>query len=224
MSELQNPGLTIDDCWNRIGVWGNAECPELKKVVHCRNCQVYSAAAARLLDRSPPADYQRSWGAHFSKAKEVEAADTHSVVIFRVGEEWLALPTQVFKEVSDLRTVHTLPHRRNGIVLGLVNIRGELLICVSLAEALGLARRAAGEPAKLAGRLLVVSREGGRLVFPVDEIYGIHRFAGSELKAVPATVAKAPATYVKSGLPWQDKTVGCLDDQLLFYTLNRSLA
>ena len=36
------------------------------------------------------------------------------------------------------RLIHSLPHRRQGIVLGLVNVRGELLICVSLARLLGI--------------------------------------------------------------------------------------
>ena len=70
----------------------------------------------------------------------------------------------------------------------------------------------------------MISREGSRLVFPVDEVHGIHRCQPRELKEVPATVAKATATYTKSVLAWREKTVGCLDDQLLFYTLNRSLA
>ena len=73
-------------------------------------------------------------------------------------------------------------------------------------------------------RLLVASREGERLVFPVDEIHGIHRFHPEQLGEVPATVAKSTATYTRAMLPWQEKSVGVLDDQLLFYSLNRSLA
>ncbi len=40
------PEIAIDDCWNRIGVRGDGSCPELKRHIHCRNCPVYSAAAA----------------------------------------------------------------------------------------------------------------------------------------------------------------------------------
>ena len=61
-----------------------------------------------------------------------------SIVIFRIGPEWLALPTRVFQEIAERRTVHSLPHRQHGVVLGLINIRGELLICVSLGQLLGL--------------------------------------------------------------------------------------
>ncbi len=49
----------VHDCWNRIGVEGNATCRELAKYIHCRNCPVYSAAGLQLLDRPLPADYRR---------------------------------------------------------------------------------------------------------------------------------------------------------------------
>ena len=148
-------------------------------------------------------------------------------MIFRIGAEWLALPTAVFAEVATLRPVHSLPHRRNGRVLGLVNVRGALLVCVSLHDLLGLEKAPEtreDQARALHRRLLVISHEGSRLVFPVDEVHGIHRCPPRELKEVPATVAKATATYTKSVLVWHDRAVGCLDAQLLFYTLNRSLA
>lgn len=217
----------LNDCWNKIGVRGDGSCPELERHIHCRNCPVYSASAAKLLDADLPVGHLAEWTGHFSSEQPVEEAGTQSVVIFRIGAEWLALPTAVFKEVATLRAVHSLPHRRSGLVLGLANVRGTLLVCVSLGDVLGLEKATETKKEKaraLHRRLLVISRDGNRLVFPVDEVHGIHRCQPRELKEVPATVAKATATYTKSVLAWRDKAVGCLDDQLLFYTLNRSLA
>jgi chemotaxis-related protein WspD len=188
---------------------------------------VYSTAAAQLLDAEVPAGRLDEWTGHFARAETVTEPGTHSVVVFRIGLEWLALPTAVFKEVAPLRPIHSLPHRRNGAVLGLANVRGELLVCVSLGTVLGLDQTPpvkSDKPRTQHRRLLVASREGSRLVFPVDEVHGIHRCPPSALKDVPATVAKATATYTKSIFAWEKRTVGCLDDQLLFYTLNRSLA
>ena len=54
------------DCWQQIGVWGNGSCGELKTHLHCRNCPTYAAAAMRLLDARPPADYRREWTEHLS--------------------------------------------------------------------------------------------------------------------------------------------------------------
>ena len=232
MSDAPSPAPSdrradFTDCWNKIGVRGDGSCVELERHVHCRNCPVYSAAAAQLLEADLPAGHMAEWTGHFSGERTLEEAGTHSVVIFRIGAEWLALPTAVFKEMATTRAVHALPHRRGGLVLGLVNVRGALLVCVSLGDLLGLEPKPEEKETRgrtLHRRLLVISREGSRLVFPVDEVHGIHRCQPRELKALPATVAKAAATYTKSVLAWQDRTVGCLDDQLLFHSLNRSLA
>jgi len=219
--------MTINSCWNQVGVWGTQDCPELEKVVHCRNCPVYGAAAIQLLDVEPPPDYLREWTDHFAAEKKATLRNTHSVVIFRIGNEWLALPTAVFQEVSECRPIHSIPHRSNSIVLGLANIRGELMVCVSLGEVLGLEKAMEAKATRQSAvykRLLVVTREGSRLVFPVSEVHGIHRHHPAELRALPATVSQAPATYTRGILPWEGKSVGCLDEQLVFYTLNRSLS
>jgi len=216
----------LDDCWNRIGVRGDGSCPELTQYVHCRNCPVYSAGASALLDAEAPAGYVADRTVRFSEAVHVEEGETRSVVIFRVASEWLALPTSVVIEVANLLPIHSLPHRLNGVVLGLASVRGELLVCVSLGQVVG------AEPLAAAGhqpratafkRLLVIRREAVRVVCPVDEVHGIHRFHPRELQDVPATVSKATVTYSTALLPWRGHSVGALDDQLLFYTLKRSL-
>ena len=216
-----------DACWNSIGVHGDGSCPELERHVHCHNCPVYSQAALGLLRGDAPAGYREEWTAHFARPKHVEDTDTQTVVIFRLGSEWLALPMLAVTEVADLRPIHSLPHRRSGVVLGLANVRGELLVCVSLGQVLGLQPSARTNRETHNGvhrRLLVIRRDDVRSVCPVDEVHGIHRVRSRELQDVPATVAKATATYSKAIVPWNGHSVGLLDDQLLFYTLQRSLA
>ncbi len=220
-----NAGRLVNDCWNQIGVWGSGECAELEKQIHCRNCPVYSAAATRLLDGDLPARYREDWSVHFAKPKAVTEPGIASAVLFRIHAEWLALAIAVIKEVASTRPVHSLPHRRDRVVKGVANIRGELVVCVSLAEALGI-EGAAGSATPARGgreRLLVAEREGSRLVFPVDEVQGIRRYHPRELRPPPATVARATATYTKGVLAWEGRTIGCLDEELLFFTLNRSL-
>ena len=206
---------------------GDGSCRELEKHVHCRNCSVHAAAASLLLDRDVPRAFLEESTAHFSEGRSIEERDTGSIVVFRIGDEWLGLPTAAFSEFVDMRTTHSLPHRRNGILLGLTNVRGELLVCVALGRVLGIAQETITDKRHrraIYRRMVVIRDKDVRVVFPVDEIHGIHRFRPEELTEVPATVAKATATYTKAMLPWEDKAVGCLDDQLLFYTLNRSLA
>lgn len=187
--------------------------------MHCRNCPVYSENAARLLDTPVPPAYLRENARHYAQAKTTAKPGARSAVVFRLAREWLALPTTTFREIATPRPIHSLPHRCDRTVLGVANVRGELLVCVSLAAALGIDGGSGAE-----ARLAVIGRGSDRFVFPADEVAGLHRFDDAELAPVPATLAHAQAVYTRGVLAWQGRAVGVLDDELLFHTLNRSLA
>lgn len=212
------------DCWNKVGVTGDGSCPELSRFVHCRNCPIYSIAGVRLLDRELPNEYRKNWTEHYSREKKQVTTGRISAVIFRIGVEWLALPTSIFHEIAERRSIHSLPNRRNATVLGLANVRGELLICVSIGRLLGLGRSQDSERIQAQhGRLVVASWSGKLLAFPVNEVSGIHRYHPEELQEPPSTVLKASPHFIRGVLVWRNKCVGCLDEELLFATLNRSL-
>ena len=216
----------IDDCWNRIGVRGDGSCPELEHHVHCHNCPVHASAARALLDQEPPPGAAVAWTAHFSEITRTEAGGAVSLFVFRIGAEWLALPTSVVTEVAPLRMIHSLPHRRGGTVLGVVNVHGELLVCVALASALGLdlTRNARRDTTVAAHeRLLMIRRGDLRAACPVDEVSGVHRVPPGELADSPGAVAGAHACATKVW-QWKDRCVGLLDDELVAGALTRSLA
>lgn len=177
-----------------------------------------------LLDRPLPAQYRRAWTAHFAREKTVASPSNSSALLFRISSEWFALPTRAFQEVAERKQVHSLPHRRQGLVLGLVNIRGELLLCISLGHLLGVERLPGREALRTEHhRLLVCNWEGSRLTFPVDEVHGTHRFHTQDLKTPPATVANAAASFTQGILHWQERRAGFLNAEALFGALNRSL-
>jgi chemotaxis-related protein WspD len=214
------------DCWNHIGVSGNGTCPELLKVVHCHNCPVYAAGGRSLLEREPPAEYLHAWTQALAEEKDEDtAADTLSVLIFRLGREWLALPTHVCQEMAEMRLIHTLPHRSGPVLLGLVNIRGVIRLCVSLRELLGV-EAADDTPTphpNAQSCLVVIARDSDHWVMLVDEIYGIQRFPRSAIRDAPVTVAKATPRLTKGVIDWQDKGIGYLDDALLFLALRKDV-
>jgi chemotaxis-related protein WspD len=180
-----------------------------------------------VFDREVPEDYLRERTAQVAAKKRVADMGTESVVIFRIATEWLALPTNVFQEVLDQYVVHTVPHQRGRILSGLVNVRGELVLCVALGALLGLENISEAPKTKRTsqGRLLICNRKGDRLAFRAEEVYGVHHYDREHLRDVPATLASAAAgTYTLGILPWNNRTVGCLDEELLFYTLNQGLA
>lgn len=133
-----NPSAITNDCWNKIGVKGDRSCPELSKHVHCRNCPVFTAAGQRLFEREPPPGHLSEWTKRLAEPEIPVEQGTVSVLVFRIGEEWLAADIALLVEIGELRPIHTIPHRTNEILAGLVNIRGELELCVSLGGLLGI--------------------------------------------------------------------------------------
>jgi chemotaxis-related protein WspD len=211
----------LDSCWKHIGTWGDRSCPELPTHGHCRNCPVYSAGAARLLDTEVSAEYLAAGARHYAQAKAAIRTGARSAIVFRVAGEWLALATGVFQEIAPMRPIHSLPHRRDSLVSGLVNVRGELLICVSLPAILGLAAPSAAPSATT--RHAVIGRGGERFVFAADEVAGLHRYDDQTIVPVPATLAHAQAVHTRGIFHWQRKPVGLLDDGLLLHSLTRGL-
>jgi chemotaxis-related protein WspD len=221
--------INIDDCWNRIGVWrrGQEICPILEKVIHCRNCEHYSAAGQKILQREIPSSYREEWTRVIAAQKQCKQPNTESIVIFRLGDEWLSIPSPIVREITSSKPIRRLPHTRRNIVKGLVNMRGELQICISLGGLLDLDK---GELPRrfgsvgIADRMILISNGEHQFVFPVTEVHGLHRHHPSELQAVPATLSKSKATYTRGVLHWNDEHVACLDAELMFHTLSRSLA
>jgi len=156
----------------------------------------------------------------------VPSTATLSVIIFRLGDERLAFPVELLQEVTQPCVIHTLPHRSDKLFLGLVNIRGEILMFFSLGHLLDLEKIADSgqlQSSNTSKRMLVVASEENRWVFIVDEVYGVHRFQMSELQSTPVVISKATETYTKGVIHWQEKQVNYLDSDLLFYTLNRRI-
>ncbi len=218
---------TLDDCWNRIGVWSpeSASCPELKHYVHCRNCDRYSAAGKQVLERKIPDDYRQEWTERFSQSQQQQTVRSNSAFLFRLGDEWLAINTHCVNEITQMRTIHSLPHRDPEKVKGLVNVRGELKICVSLGAVLQLekAQETYATDHEILERMIYISSSDESFVFPVSEVHGSHRYADEEVKAPPATVANAKNNFTAGILFWNDQHIGILDHELLFYVLGKNL-
>jgi chemotaxis-related protein WspD len=221
----------MEECWRRIGVTGDRSCPELETYVHCRNCPVLAEAARTFFDREPPEGYLEEWSRILEEPEVVADPDALSVLIFRLGKEWLALPTTTLVEITTVRPLHRVPHRTGGVLEGLVNIRGQLQLCVALPALLGIEGRPpvvdqAAEGPSVA-RLLVVDRgdaSGGRWVCGVDEVGGVQRVVRAAMRAVPSTVSQANNRFCQALFEWQERTVGLLDEGRVFAGLDEQIA
>lgn len=238
---------TEGHCWNTIGVFstGAPTCPKLAEAVHCQNCEVYSSAGRKLFDRAAPRGYADEWSQALRADKPREHVESISVLVFRIGTEWLGLPTTALNQVSDLRKIHSLPHRSDAVLLGVVNIRGRIQVCCSLAALLGIAQGGVGDPDGPAGilayRRMIVTADGrDRWVLPVDEIDGVRRFRQRHVRELPVTVARDRAHFTRFvveldesalqhsergrvALPFAGRQIGCLDAERVFEALREHL-
>ncbi|ALS59820.1 chemotaxis protein CheW [Pandoraea norimbergensis] len=183
--------------------------------------------AADLLDRLPvvPADPAPWRAAAHDEATSRGAA----LLLFRLADEWLALPASVIEEVSPMRAWHTVPGHRQRALLGLVNLRGALVPCVSLGELLGVqpAAQPLATPAntwRTSTSRLLAMRHGAHLsAFPVTEVHGTVTPASSALGTVPATALGASDGFAHAVLHWRERVVGLLDPARVAAAFDRSL-
>jgi len=220
ISEKDNP---VKQCWNEVGVYGSASCPELASCGHCRRCPVYASAGRDLLDRPIPEGLLEERAALMAQGKEAECARPISVMVFRIEGEFLALETQYFEQVAETTAVHRFPLRSNRVFRGIVNIDGELHLCFSLAGLLDLPPWDGADSAgpKTMARMMIIRKDGGRFVFPVHEMCGVHRISSDEIRNPPATVSKGVTNLTRGLFYLDDVHVGLLKEEDLFEALSR---
>jgi chemotaxis-related protein WspD len=219
----------FDACWIRIGIQGDRSCPRLTQAVHCRNCPVFSAAGQLLLRREAPAQYMEVWTQRIAQSETTGTMEEVSVIVFRIGDEWLAFDTHCVAEVVDMRPIHRVPHRSDKLLLGLANIRGELHLCISLRELLEIDESSEDQNAKSASsssikkRLIVVEQDRSRWAFPVDEVDGVDRTEAMMLEDLPHTVEKNSSSYSRAIFTHKDKKVGMLSQARIFQALEKTI-
>lgn len=197
-------------------------------------------ASACLLQRPMSAEYLAEQTDQLATSlPQTSAGATLSAMIFRLGREWFALPAGLCVQVLPPVPAHSLPHRSNSTLLGVVNVRGQMLLKVSLMDILGLSDRAAvsyapGSPetpterakGKIYPRMMVVKKSNGEgesdvWVFEVDELDGIHAIWHDQIEAVAAGIKTDAIACTSKVFVWQGHRVNFLDDGQLFDALRQ---
>jgi purine-binding chemotaxis protein CheW len=114
----------------------------------------------------------------------------------RVAGEQYAFPVEHVVEVDELGEITPVPGAPSS-VLGLFNLRGEIISAVDLASALGLA----GE--SHLGRLIVVVDAGRRVALAIDEVL--------DVAALPETSPASGLDFVRETAVLSGALIGVLD-------------
>ena len=208
---------TLDHCWRRIGVYGGDQsCPMLVESLHCRNCPIFSDGARTLFDRESAVESTEVW--HRASANQDIATPA---VVFRLGQQWLGLPPSLVAEVAARQPIRRLAHRTTGRLEGVVNVRGELHLCVSLGELLGLGTR--GETSVTGRMVLVRDSDAKVLAFRCDEVLGLQHFPNSSMQPAPDTLSEPLRECVEGLFPLKSRHLAMLDGEAVLDLLEQAL-
>lgn len=182
-----------------------------------------NSKAKVLLNRLAEDQYIEEWTQLLSEERiESDGENLQSHVLFRLGKEWLALSTLVFSEVTENKLVRRIPHREGEILKGLVNLRGQLCLCIDLSALLEIERQS-DTSVRQKMQMVAISQNNHSWVFIADEILGIFTCNMDTLKNVPVTVVKSTANYLKGTVNLEGRFVSVLDEDLLFFSLERRI-
>jgi len=215
----------LKKCWKRSRLDSGNACEKLQEFGNCRNCPDFSQVARSLLDRPFPAEVLDDWSERLSGAKDASISNEMSVVVFRIRDEWFALDTHFLQEVAETRMIHTVPARTNLLFLGLVNVNGELLPCMSSVDILGLTENLVSHPEgkQAYRRMIAVQKESERFVFQVDEVLCVTQVSRDVMEPLPDTLMSNDAALTTRLFYLEGATVGLLDTERFFQALTRSL-
>jgi len=214
----------INDCWNTIGVWGDQtpRCERLQELIHCHNCDIYSQAGSLLLSRTAEEEYLTEWKNNLSAPRLDKNIHLKSALAFRMGDEWFAIASRYVKEITHCDKHHTLPHRKNHVLRGLVNVRGELLLNVSLGYLFKVSKSET-ESRYTQERYIVIDDGDEQFAFPVTEAREIIHYDNNNIQATPSTLRKDTSCFVKGIIRHKDTDVGILDSDLVFTALHKNI-
>ena len=125
-------------------------------------------------------------------------------VRLRVGGESYAIGVEHVLEVAELGEIAPVPGAAEG-VLGVKNLRGQVLPVFELASVFGIAREG------IAQSLLVIEHEGRRAGFAIDEV--------SDVSVLADPSEQAESEFLSGATLDNGELVGVVDVSRLFRTL-----
>lgn len=195
----------LHDCWNKNGTWGKQtpRCERLASVGHCSKCDVYRGAGRVLLQRPAPRGYLEEWREFLATRVASRPAGGRFFVLFELSAQLYALSTFALEQVADSAPIRTLPHNRRSALLGVVNVRGDVLPCVDLAVLLYPGAGDTDRSAAAYRRFIVAKPGAARWVFPAEQVVGLQRLESEQ----PRVQELEANSLLQGTVTWAERTV-----------------
>jgi purine-binding chemotaxis protein CheW len=141
-------------------------------------------------------------------AEESEAAEGMSLLLFRIADEWYAVEAGDVREIFQDYAVTPVPCVPD-FILGVVNIRGEILSVTDPARLMGLGSIGSGAPT--AWPAVVVTNQDVATALVVDEVGDIVEVASDALEPPISGVDRLQAEFIAGSVFVSDRMVGLLN-------------
>ena len=138
------------------------------------------------------AEYERRSLAHVAGAPEqLDAAGLWRGIGFRIGDRYFVSSIAEVNEILTLPVLTVVPGARSWL-LGIANVRGNLVPIIDLRDFVGGGRSATSETT----RVLLVRQHGGNAGLLIDEVLGQRSFSEEQLAATVGEVDEKYGRFV----------------------------
>lgn len=146
-----------------------------------------------------------------AQAQEEEAtADARSLLLFRLGEEWYAFPIEGVREIYNDCSVTRIP-RVPEYILGVVNIRGEIMSVTDLGTMMRVPSRTQHADVAQLPSAIIVADEHCVTAVVVDEIGDIAEIPQGDVEPALSTLDKLQAEFVAGSVYIDGRLIGIVN-------------
>jgi purine-binding chemotaxis protein CheW len=139
---------------------------------------------------------------------ETEATEGMSLLLFRIADEWYAVDASEVREIFQDYVVTPVPCVPE-FILGVVNVRGEILSMTDPGRMMGLGSIGGGETSALPA--VVVEKDLIATALVVDEIGDIVEVAFGELEPPVGGIDRVQAEFIAGSVFVSERMVGLLN-------------
>lgn len=153
-----------------------------------------------------------------SRVGERDAGNTLQIIVFTVGNEDYGLEIEKIQEVIRMKPIKQLP-RTPPFVLGVMNLRGNIIPVIGLREKFGLESFQYNQFT----RIIVVNHKGKFVGMVVDEVNRVINVPMNNIEGNPEMVNDNTRALVRGVARLQDQVIILVELDYLLYSLDEIL-
>lgn len=146
-----------------------------------------------------------------AQAEEVESArEMLGLLLFRLGEEWYAFAIDGVREIYNDCVVTRIP-RVPEFILGVINVRGEIVSVTDLGTMIRVPSRTKYEQGAVLPSAIIIASDASVTAVVVDEIGDIVEVPRDGVESALSTLDKAQAEFIAGSVYIDNGLIGIVN-------------